>query len=87
MSLHVRSTWYSRGTVRICLLAATILLAIARLVHRCGILQPSWVGLILGLSSRLTATALRAWRSRRTSELRLAADLEGLINDRDRRDH
>jgi hypothetical protein len=64
MSLCVLRRWRSRGTLRLCLLGATIVLAIARLLYRWGILQPVQVGRLLMLSSYLAQTALHIWRSR-----------------------
>jgi hypothetical protein len=62
--------WRSRGTVKLCLLGASALLAAARMLHRSGFVGPAQVSRALSLSSRLTQTGLRAWRSLFFSESR-----------------
>ena len=68
MSFHVVLHWRNCAVVRVCLFAATTLLAIAGCLHRWGMLQPTQVGRLLGLSSRLIETASRAWRSCQQSQ-------------------
>jgi hypothetical protein len=68
MSLCVLHHSRGRSTVRHCLFASTALLAIARVPHRSGMLQPTELGRVRRLASRLTGSGLHAWRSRHIAQ-------------------